>query len=68
VRDPRRRIIKRRLTGPPQHFRAKIGLRLQLPLLAKHDENSLARVGKNPALDQIEQPFSEARRQIGVKA
>jgi hypothetical protein len=38
---------------------AKIVVRLQVAVLTQHDEDRRARIGKDAALDKIEEPLSE---------
>jgi hypothetical protein len=42
-------------------------VRLKLLLLAEHDEDSFAWISEHSALDEIEQPFRESRRQISLE-
>src|SRR5208283_2739816 len=45
------------------NLRPKIAVRLQIPMLPKNDEDGFAWVNENPALDKVEHPFSQTRRQ-----
>jgi hypothetical protein len=67
MRNAGARLIECSLARSPRQLLAQIGVRLKLLLFAEHEEDSFAGIGEHPALDENEQPFGQAGRQISLE-
>jgi hypothetical protein len=62
------RIIHCILTGSTQNFFSQIGVRLQIALFGQHHEHGFTGIDERPALDLIEEPFSQVGWDISLEA
>jgi hypothetical protein len=67
-RNARTRIVHCGLKRAAEQFAPEVGMRLQLPVLAKDDKDGVAWIVKYPFFNEPEQPAGQRRRKIRIEA